>query len=146
MAFSATQRAQIYQYLGYDAIGLDATLETKITGVESSGSAAEATVAGILTQITAVETSLSSSGASAARGALKRADDIEFYDTKSETSVFQAGLALTPLQYGRLLVSRLAVRLELDPDALPSDYFGRAPRYGAGVSTKASRGWNSCDD
>lgn len=137
MAYTATQREQIYQFLGYRGTETDADLELLIDASQDGG-ATETTVVSILASIVAVEAAIAASGASSqVRGALKAVvGDAEFYDLPLASSRF-----LTTLEYGQLLIARLAARFGLEPDELPSQYFGPGPSMAAGIAGGATVTW-----
>jgi hypothetical protein len=144
MSFSETQKEQIRQYLGFEAeaeedsaalIALRADLESKMDEVGASA-VKQTTVEYILTQIVAVEAAIATVGTSAgAMGSLKKADEAEFYELRGGGT----GQPLTNVEYGELLLSRLAARFGFAVSELPSDYFGASGVVAAGVASYPRR-------
>ena len=122
MAFTATQKDQVRQYLGFAAgfYDLNTRLESMFDTI-GADAVAQASVEAIMAKIVLVEAAVASGGTSAAtQGALKAiTGDVEWY------SPDESGGAFTPnREYGRMLINRLAARFGFTREELPSDYFG----------------------
>lgn len=107
MAFTSSEKRQIRSYLGYSGgyrdrgIALESMMDVVGEQVDEAAYARE-----LLAGIDEIDQSLadSGSGASATYGALKKVDEIEFYDTKLGTT---ATTTLTGVKYGEVLIERL---------------------------------------
>lgn len=122
MAFTAVQKKDIRKYLGvpFGFYDLNYRLESMMDKV--GGDATDsAEIIVWLTRLAEIDTALTSSTASSASyGALKRVDEIEFYDTGGAS----AGNTIGLVNQGRVLINRIARALGMD-DQLPNgDYFG----------------------
>jgi hypothetical protein len=119
MAFTDTQKDQIRKYLGYPAgyYQYNTPLEGMMDKV--GGIAVEqASVEAILTELATVDAALADSGTTTTvSGALKRADDIEFYPAGSSSTMGAIGA----MNRGRMLVERLRQRFGVE---IMGDYFG----------------------
>jgi hypothetical protein len=121
MAFTATQQESIRQYLGFSAGWRDHhhKLESML-GLVGDGAERQATVEAILTELAAVDAALASSGASAAaRGALKKVDEIEWHPITADDS----GSTVTAKERGQILIHRLARRFGFRPGEYDAGYF-----------------------
>lgn len=133
MALSATQKAQIRQYLGYP--DLYRYKNVRLEGVLDGNLSAEAEtlVAGYLTQLAAIDAVVT--GKVVSRAGLKRVDEIEFYEGKQRQEVLAIGR-----QYVGRLSNALGVPVYGDAfgdSGYPGDSFsefGLAP--GAGNTIK----------
>ena len=123
MAFTATQKDQIRQYLGFAAgfYDLNTRLESMFDTV-GADAVAQASVEAIMAKIVLVETAFQSSGTtSATQGPLKEiTGDVGWYDITDENS----GAGVRTPEYGNILINRLAARFGFTRDELPSQYFG----------------------
>jgi hypothetical protein len=125
MAFTEAQKITIRGYLGrplgrYQYNTAFESMLDKIGGVAAEQTAVEA----ILTELATVSTAIASSGSSSsATGPLKAiTGDVEWYQPSDSGS----GSSLTSLQYGRVLVGRLARALGTEPEG---DYFGASLNF-----------------
>lgn len=122
MAFTATQKDQIRQYLGFAAgyYDLNTRFESMLDTV-GADAVAQASVEAILTKLALVETAVASGGtSSSATGALKAiTGDVEWFSPEES-----AGNVTSSRDYGNILINRLAARFGFTRDELPSDYFG----------------------
>ena len=139
MAFSPTQRNQIVTYLGYPA--LDAG--TRYAGyypiysqidLVGNDPVTQAPVEAILTELAAVDVAIAAGGSAAGAGtygALKKADEAEFYSAKD--SLLQASDVVTAMKRARMLVRRLAQRMGGEQFII-ADYFGTGSSGGRSFS------------
>jgi len=125
VAFTAEQEKDIRKYMGvpFGFYELNHRLESMMDLV-GTNSTDQAQIVTWLVRLTEIDESLTGSDAtSAAYGALKKVDEVEFYNT-SETA--EGSAALTFVQQGRVLIGRIAAALGVS-DYLPYrgfDYFG----------------------
>lgn len=111
MPFTDLEKTKIRLYLGY--ANLWRYKDTRLESCLDDGAMdddALTVIRGILTNLATIDTAVFSSGsgsAGGARGALKRVDEIEFYDVKSG-SIINAS-SLTPVQKGSLLINQLSL-------------------------------------
>jgi hypothetical protein len=120
MAFTDAQKVTIRGYLGRP-LGLyqyNTQFESMLDKV-GSVAAEQAAIEAILAELATVATAIASSGSSASStGPLKAiTGDVEWYEPSSSSS----GSSLTSVQYGRVLIGRLARALGTEPEG---DYFG----------------------
>lgn len=105
MAFTDAQKVSIRRYLGYPLgyYQLSTALESmmdKVGGVATEQSAVET----ILAELVTIDALVATSGASASTlGSLKRADDIEWFNTTTESN----GISVNSLGRGKMLIERL---------------------------------------
>jgi hypothetical protein len=122
VAFTATQKDQIRQYLGFAAgyYDLNTRLESMLDTV-GADAVAQASVEAIMAKIVLVETAIASTGTSASvQGPLKEiVGDVGWYQPGDGSSG-----PMTNGRYGRVLINRLAARFGFTRGELPSDYFG----------------------
>lgn len=120
MAFTETQKVSIRGYLGV-ALGnyqYNTIFESMLDKV-GANAVEQAAVEAILTELVAVDAVIAAAGVSAARGALKKVDEIEFYSPKESQITIVDGM-----KRGRMLIERLASRFGFTSADLPSHYFG----------------------
>lgn len=127
MAFSATQKRDIRKYLGvpFGFYDLNARLESMIDLVGSNATD-QTEVELWLTRLAAIDeaiTGVSATSASAEYGALKKVDEVEFY----EPSDGDSSGSLSTTERGRVLIGRLARALGV-ADVLPYDDYFSAKR------------------
>ena len=135
MAFTEAQKESIRMYLGFPA-GYDADNTRLEEAMDEVGASAtqQATVEAILTKLSAVDAALAATGGSSSTmGPLKKADDVEWYDVKDGVS------AISPIEFGEMLIAQLAQRFGYSVDELPFDYFGGSAGGGAGVASCPKR-------
>lgn len=123
--FTSAEKRQIRSYLGYSGGYRDSNyiLESMMDVVANQVDEA-AYARDLLTKIDAVDTALNaagSSGSSATYGAVKKVDEIEFYDTKTGTT---STTTLSGVKYGEVLIERLRALLGVE---LAGKYFRGGP-------------------
>lgn len=123
MAFSATQKKDIRKYLGvpFGFYYLTTRLESMMDLV-GEDSVAQTEIETWLTRLAAIDTALTSSSASSVSyGALRKVDEIEFFEPSSDSD---QGASIALIDQGRVLIDRIARALGVS-DVLPhGDYFG----------------------
>ena len=124
MAFTATQKDTIRQYLGFAAgfYDLNTRFESMLDTI-GSDSVAQTSVEAILTKLATVETAIASSGSSTSTtGALKEiTGDVAWYPPEDS-----GGSSIAAPEYGRALLNRLAERFFGQGHGLPLNYFSGA--------------------
>lgn len=119
MAFTDAQKVSIRKFLGYPQVYVlsNPRLENAID-VIGGVSERQTYVAGLLGDLDTIDTVLAQAGeTNAAYGAIKKADEVEFYDSSSS-----GGFASNPVRRAQTLVSRLSTAMGVP---LNADYFGR---------------------
>lgn len=108
MAFSETQKNQVRMFLGYSAGFRDATIRLEsMFEVIGANPVEQASVEAILTELASIDVVLASAGQSvSSQGAIRRADDVEFFSEKDSASSNKTDATTR----GRILVGRLARR------------------------------------
>lgn len=107
MAFTSSEKRQIRSYLGYSGgyrdstVSLESMLDVVASQVDEAAYARD-----LLTKIAAVDAALASSGSgsSATYGAVKKVDELEFYDVTSSSG---GTSTLSGVEYGEVLIERL---------------------------------------
>jgi hypothetical protein len=121
MAFSETQKDQVRRFLGYPGGFRDSNyrLESMLDTI-GSNAVEQASVEAILTELVTIDATIgaSSSTSTAAYGALKKVDEVEFYDANSSTG---SNDTVTALRRAKMLVERLRQRFGVE---LAGNYFG----------------------
>jgi hypothetical protein len=121
VAFTDAQKISIRRYLGYALggyqynTGFESMLD-KIGAIAAEQSAVET----ILTELATVDARIATSAGSTSLGSLKRADDIEWYNTTTESST----ASVDALGRGKMLIERLRQCFGVP---LGGRYFGTAP-------------------
>lgn len=129
MAFTDTQKISIRGYLGfplglYQYNTIFESMLDKVGAIAGEQLAVEA----ILTELATIDAVVAAAGATAARGALKKVDEVEFYSPReSQITVVDA------VRRGRMLINRLASRFGFARSDLPSDYFGSGSPGGSAI-------------
>jgi hypothetical protein len=124
VAFSEAQKVSIRRYLGYPLgfYDLNHRLESMIIKV-GSVAVEQTAVETILTELVTVDAAVASAGASASSmGSLKRADDVEWYNTATESS----GSSVDSITRGKMLIERLRQCFGVP---LGGRYFGTSPPF-----------------
>lgn len=125
MAFTETQKDQIRRFLGYPGGFRDSNyrLESMLDTI-GADSVEQSSVESILTELVtldaAIATGATGAGGVYGAGALKRVDEVEFYNVTGESGSTNAGL-VTALRRAKMLVERLRQRFGVD---LAGNYFG----------------------
>ena len=128
MAFTTAQKASIRLYLGYPAVHryanprLEGALE--VIGQDTDSSAL---VLGILTQLASIETTIQ---ASYQMSGIKRAEDVEFFQTGAGSVVQMQR------NFGRRLCGQLSIIIGVD---LAGDAFGEDGYRGDGWASRDSQ-------
>ncbi|UOF77390.1 hypothetical protein [Caudoviricetes sp.] len=136
MAFTDAQKRDIRKYMGvpFGFYELSHRLESMMGLVGGSATDAAQIVIWLdrLAEIDDALTGEAAASASASYGALKKVDEVEFYDVTDET---EAGTGtLTLVQQGRTLIGRIARAMGVS-DYLPiGDYFGSQRSMGSSIS------------
>lgn len=126
MAFSAEQEKDIRKYMGvpFGFYDLSHRLESMMDLVGENATD-KAQIETWLTRLAAIDTALTGAGASgstATYGALKKVDEVEFYEPSDESGSSSDSISL--VDQGRTLIGRIARALGVS-DYLPiGDYFG----------------------
>jgi len=121
VSFTDTQKVAIRRYLGfplgfYSYNPLFEGMLDKIGGVPEEKAAVET----VLTELATIDALIAASGASSSSmGSLKKADDVEWYNTTTESNT----ASVNAPQRGRMLINRLAAVFGLKTSDLPSLYF-----------------------
>jgi hypothetical protein len=127
MAFSTTQRTQVRMYLGYPSLldsNTDYKLESMLDTIGSQPSE-QATVEAILTELATLDAAIATGSTTVdARGAVKRADEVEFFGPHES-----GGGVTSAKSRARTLCGRLSMRLGVP---LAGDYFGTNRAIGVG--------------
>lgn len=131
MAFTDEQKKDIRKYLGvpFGFYTLTTRLESMMDQVGSNATD-QAEVETWLTRLVAIDTALTSSSSSstATYGALRKVDEIEFYEPSDDSSAGAGNISL--VDQGRVLIQRLARAFGVS-DVLPiGDYFGTSHPMG----------------
>lgn len=125
MAFTETQKDQIRRFLGYPGGFRDSNyrLESMLDTI-GADSVEQSSVESILTELVtldaAIATGATGAGGVYGAGALKRVDEVEFYNVTGESGSTNAGL-VTALRRAKMLVERLRQRFGVE---LAGNYFG----------------------
>lgn len=121
MAFTETQKDQVRRFLGYPGGFRDSNyrLESMLDTI-GSNAVEQASVEAILTELVTIDATIgsSSSTSTASYGALKKVDEVEFYDANSSTG---SNDTVTALRRAKMLVERLRQRFGVE---LAGNYFG----------------------
>ena len=126
MAFTEANKKDIRKYLGvpFGFYTLTSRLESMMNLVGQNATD-QAEIEGWLTRLGEIDTALLGSGSStttATYGALKKVDEVEFYEPTDDSSTGASTIAL--VEQGRVLIHRIARALGVS-DVLPhGDYFG----------------------
>jgi hypothetical protein len=105
MAFSDAQKVSIRRYLGYPLgyYQLNTALESMMDKIGAIA-VEQAAVETILTELVTVDTALAASGSTTSTmGGLKKVDEIEWYDTTTQST----SAVVDALARGKMLVERL---------------------------------------
>ncbi len=136
MAFTDAQKRDIRKYLGvpFGFYTFTSRLESMMNLVGDNATD-KAEIDGWLTELAALDaaiaTAASGSASSATYGALKKADEVEFYSPKDSVGAVTTSISAT--ERGRTLIARLARAFGVS-DCLPiCDYFSRASSAGAPI-------------
>lgn len=131
MAFTAAQKKDIRKYLGvpFGFYDLNYRLESMMEKVGADATDSAEVIAW-LTRLTAIDAAVTGdSSSSATYGALKKVDEVEFYNVTDGSA---SGNTIGLVNQGRVLINRLARAFGMD-DTLPNgDYFGTR-RGGDGI-------------
>lgn len=126
MAFTDTQKRDIRKYLGvpFGFYDLTTRLESMMDLVGTNATD-EAEIVAWLTRLDEIDTALTGSGSSTTTvsyGAIKKVDEVEFFEPSDSSSSGSSTIAI--VEQGRVLISRIARALGVS-DVLPlGDYFG----------------------
>jgi hypothetical protein len=137
VAFSAEQEKDIRKYMGvsFGFYDLNHRLESMMDLVGENATD-KAQIETWLTRLAAIDTSLTgagSSGSVATYGALKKVDEIEFYEPSDESGSSSSD-SISLVDQGRTLIGRIARALGVS-DYLPiGDYFGSRRPMGFTIS------------
>lgn len=132
MAFTDEQRRDIRKCLGvpFGFYNLNTRLESMMDLVGNNATSSEQIVEWLdrLTEIDESLTSSESSGTTATYGAIRKVDEVEFFEPKDGSDA--SASTITLVEQGRVLIARIARALGVS-DFLPhGDYFAGIRRAG----------------
>lgn len=126
MAFTEAQKTKIRTYLGVSLGFNDISRLESAMDLVGSDATTQDEIDAWLAELAIIDTRLGVGASSAAYtyGALKRMEDVEFYNTDESESVSTVPFP----ERGRMLIQRIARALGVD-DILPNgDYFSASPK------------------